>query len=83
MADKVECICSQFEEINGFYSIYEFERFQKYLEGIVRTGDMKEVPVQEYYATFQEKWFECDNCSQIWRLVYPDFPFKGLWNKME
>lgn len=83
MASKIECICNVLEEINGFFSIGEFEKFQKYIEGFTKDGDLIEIPVQKYYAGFPEKWYKCNKCLQIWRLVYPDFPFKGIWEKVK
>lgn len=80
MDSKISCICSVLEEINEFFSISEFERFQKYIEGLINDGKLIEIPVQKRYAGFPEHWYKCKSCSQIWRLVYPDFPFKGLWN---
>ena len=77
---KVNCICNILEEINEFFSISEFERFNKYVKGFVSTGDLIEMPVEKRYAGFEEQWYKCKNCSQVWKLVHPDFPFKGLWN---
>ena len=83
MDNKLSCICSVVEEINEFFSITEFERFQKYLEGFVNDGELYEISVQKRYAGFPEKWYKCKTCPQIWRLVYPDFPFKGLWTTVK
>lgn len=80
MASKIDCVCKVMEEINEFFSISEFERFQKYIEGLVKDGDLIEIQVKKAYAGFPEKWYKCKLCSKVWRLVYPDFPFKGLWN---
>lgn len=81
MDSKIECICDVLEEINGFKSILEFERFQRYITGLVEDGELVEVTVKNYYAGFHEQWFKCKSCSTIWRLVYPDFPFTGIWGK--
>lgn len=83
MVGKIECICNVLEEINDFQSVGEFERFQKYIEGLVEVGDLIEVSVKKPYAGFPEQWFKCKSCFQIWRLVYPDFPFKGIWVKVK
>ena len=82
MARKVECICNFLEEINEFFSIGEFERFQRYLKRILNEGDLEEVQVKEYYSGFEEHWYKCKDCQQVWRLVHPDFPFKGMWQKV-
>lgn len=80
MDNKIECVCSVMEEINEFFSILEFERFQKYLEGLINDGELIEIPVIKRYAGFPEHWYRCKECAQIWRLVHPDSPFKGMWN---
>ena len=80
MVIKVNCICDTLEKIDEFYSIGEFEKFQKYIDGLLKDEDLIEIPVQKKYAGFPEQWYKCPNCQQIWRLVHPDFPFKGLWD---
>lgn len=82
MAGKIECACDVLDEIDEFLSISEFERFQKFIDGMVSEGDLTEVGVQKPYAGFPEQWFQCKVCHQVWRLVHPDFPFKGIWNKV-
>jgi hypothetical protein len=81
MDNHLKCICDVFERINGFYSIYEFEKFQDYINGLIKDGELIEIPVKEKYFEFKEQWFQCTKYKHIWRLVYPDFPFKGLWKK--
>ena len=80
MVSKINCICNILEIIDEFRSIGEFERFQKYIEELFKDGDLIEVPVQKKYAGFVEQWYKCPGCQQIWRLVHPDFPFKGIWD---
>lgn len=46
MTSKINCICNTFEKIDEFCSIGEFERFQKYIEELVKGGDLIEVLVQ-------------------------------------
>jgi len=83
LVSKVKCVCDVLEEIEDFRSISEFERFQKYIDDLVSAGDLTEVNVRKPYAGFPEQWYQCKECHQIWRLVHPDFPFKGLWNKVK
>jgi len=83
MVNKINCICNAFEEINGFFSIAEFERFQSYIKKLVDDGDLIEIAVTKPYAGFPERWYKCKSCSKIWRLAYPDFPFKGIWRVAE
>lgn len=83
MAKKIDCICNLLEAINGFYSIAEFERFQRYIDRLLKDGDLIEIPVQEKFAGFDEQWYKCAACEQIWRLIHPDFPFKGIWDTVK
>ena len=83
MANTVKCVCNILEEIREFRSILEFERFLKYIADLVSEGDLIEVSVNDFYAGFPEKWYQCSGSRHVWRLVYPDFPFKGLWEKVE
>jgi len=82
MDNKVNCVCSILYEIKDFASLNEFKKLEKYITDLVNSGDLVEIPVGKHYAGFSEKWYKCNGCSQKWSLVYPDFPFKGLWMKI-
>jgi len=82
MNNKTNCICRYLYKIDEFYSILEFEKFQKYISQLLKDGHLIEVPVKTKYAGFDEQWFECKECKQKWRLVHPDFPFKGFWDSL-
>lgn len=79
MVGEINCNCSDLQEINDFFSFNEFERFQEYLGNLVKSGELVEVQVDKPFAGFTEQWYKCEACSRVWRLVYPDFPFKGIW----
>jgi len=44
-------------------------------------GRARFVPVKEHYgnATFDERWVERLDNGEIWRLVDPDYPFRGAF----
>jgi hypothetical protein len=45
-------------------------------------GDVREIKVDENYGRgliYGGRWFEDVDTNEVWRLVPPDFPFKGLW----
>ena len=70
------------EEIHGFASPGEFERFVRYIEGQVAAGIAREVPPDPDYSRgmiFGGRWFQDAEKGIVWRLVPPDLPFKGLW----
>lgn len=70
------------EEIHGFSSPSEYVRFIKYIEQQVTLAQAEELPADPNYGEgeiFGGRWFKDIVSGQVWRLVPPDFPFKGLW----
>jgi hypothetical protein len=70
------------EEIHGFESLGEYRRFVIYIENQVSSGYAREVyPGTDFQNgfVFGGRWFEDNGSGEIWRLVPPDFPFRGLW----
>lgn len=50
----------------------------------VSYGLAKEIDVKdEYWSGVEERWVYCESLGQVWRLVYPDPPFKGCWLPIE
>lgn len=62
------------DEIDGFNSPSEFNRFRKWMDDQVSMGLSKQVPVTNFYAgeNLSETWFMCTDCGMTWRLVEPD-----------
>ena len=76
------CVCSRLGEVNGFYDYDEYTRFCHMIEGFVTNKLLVEVPVDPDYhegMIYGGRWFRCCECGKIWRLIPPDYPFKGLW----
>lgn len=70
------------EKIDDFGSLSEFERFVTWLKEQVAMAEAAEVEVVRPYldaTTFEEKWFKHLESGQVWRLVWPDYPFTGLF----
>lgn len=70
------------EEIHGFISPGEFSRFEEYIEKQIKEGFVRECVVDKNYGQgeiYGGRWFEDLETKEIWRLVPPDPPFKGLW----
>ncbi len=68
--------------IDNFQSQGEFDRFLRWLDGQVADGIAHKTVVKQPYLganTFKEAWFEHVGSGQLWRLVWPDFPFTGLF----
>jgi hypothetical protein len=73
---------SNWTKINDFKSLGEFNLFILWLNVQVDNGQAFEVPVQSPYignSTFTEKWFKELGSETVWRVVWPDFPFTGLF----
>lgn len=76
-------ICDNFEKVDGFHSPWHFEKFQASIEQMISCGLVKEISVKEGYSIvkYEERWIQCPN-GDIWRMVTPDFPFPGLFEKV-
>ncbi len=82
----MSCICGQWEEIHGFDSPGEYKSFVSWIESHLKEKKITEVNVEKPYdgsSLFRERWLFCAECGKIWRLVEYDFPFKGLFEKVE
>lgn len=85
LKNKLFSIMSEsLEEISEFQSMSEFSRFEAWLNRELNVGAAKEVFVDDFYAgiNFKERWFCFGLIGEVWRLVYPDGPFKGYWGKV-
>jgi len=70
------------EKISDFQSMSEFNRFVDWMNEQVRAGHAEEVPVRMPYigaTAFREKWVRHIESGEIWRLVWPDAPFAGVF----
>jgi hypothetical protein len=68
--------------IDDFHTRDEFDRFVKWIEDQVSSGTAESQPVRTPYAgaaTLREKWFRNIETEEVWRLVWPDPPFSGLF----
>lgn len=76
-------ICDDFEQVDGFHSPWNFEKFEESIKRMISEGAVKEIPVKQPYSIvkYDERWIECPS-GVIWRLVAPDFPFPGLFEKV-
>jgi len=74
------------EEIKGFNSLNEFNRFIEWMEEKEKSGLATEIPVKSSYnalLSFPEKWFRHLKSNEVWRLIWPDPPFTGVFEKVE
>jgi hypothetical protein len=74
------------EKISDFQSYSEFERFVAWMDDQVKSGTAEELPVRKSYigaTTLREKWYRHIASGKIWRLVWPDAPFTGIFEPVE
>ncbi len=74
------------EEIHGFKSPGEYARFVEYIEKQVEVGYAKELQPDQNYGKgeiYGGRWFEDIDSGEVWRLIPPDIPFRGLWEPVE
>jgi len=72
----------EWEEIDGFSSPGEYARFVEYIEQQVAHTYAEELEVDPSYGKgmiYGGRWFKDVDSGQVWRLVPPDFPFRGVW----
>ena len=72
----------EWEARDGFSSLAEYLRFHESMKGQVTSGLAASVPVTKPYSgssLWDEHWFECLSDHQIWRLVGPAPPFRGIF----
>ncbi len=70
------------EEIHGFQSPAEFKKFVRYIESQLNSGEVVEIYPDPNYGKgeiYGGRWFKNLETGEVWRLVPPDIPFKGLW----
>lgn len=77
---------SNWERIADFADRAEFDRCLEWLEGQVAAGVATMVPVTKRYVgatVLQERWYRHEISAKVWRLVWPDPPFRGVFAPLE
>jgi hypothetical protein len=75
----------QLEPIPTFSTPGEFSRFEDYLAAALASGALKELPVDPDYHVgeiYGGRWFELVANGTVWRLIPPDPPFLGLFERV-
>lgn len=72
--------------ISEFESMADYEDLLARLTAEVTHGGAKSVPVDRPYSgstLWDERWFNNRRTGEVWRLVAPDPPFRGLFNRTD
>jgi len=75
------CGCSGLRSESSFRGWDDYADFERTVrEG----GAFTEVPVAVPASNvgLVERWFECKACKTRWRLIEPDPPFGGTWERV-
>ncbi len=73
------------ESIDAFRSLAEYRQFLSKMQADVATGVVEQLPVDPakgWGTAFKEHWFRCPENHEIWRLVAPDPPFPGVFDRI-
>ena len=71
--------------LNRPYRFGSWRDYEKHLSRLRCESRFKEVPVGLPYDHVWgsiEYWFEDTRTGAVWRLVQPDAPFRGVWEKI-
>ena len=76
-----DCTCDANRFSGGFRSPSEYITLTTW---IAQNSHFQQTPVLTPYDTVgsKEKWYSCALCHQVWRLVDPDPPFTGVWERV-
>lgn len=80
MSSEIHVSCP-WEPILGFQGWSEYSRFRTWIDEQLRTDIARELVVESFYggAFSVERWFLHVASEEVWRLVAPDAPFRGVF----
>ena len=74
------------EAIEGFQSLADYDKFLSWINAQVATGGAAAVPLdpaKAWGSAWDEHWYRCVADREVWRLVGPDPPFRGVFKRLE
>lgn len=80
-SSNTTCSCS----VRGsgpFKGWNDYDEFKTYID---KNTNFDPSPVVDRFSNvgLVERWYRCRNCSCMWRLVEPDPPFAGIWERVQ
>lgn len=77
------------EAVDRFQNLVEFRSFERWIAGQVSAGMARQVPVEQAFAGHAlvqadviEVWYMHVMSREVWRLVWPDPPFDGVFQRI-
>jgi hypothetical protein len=74
------------ETIDRFQSLAHYEEFHSWINEQVAKGFAAVLPLDPTMAwgnAWEEQWYQCLADREVWRLVGPDPPFRGVFKRLE
>ncbi|MFS0757393.1 hypothetical protein ABC383_22175 [Noviherbaspirillum sp. 1P10PC] len=73
--------CEKLGEPRSFSGWNDFDAFVALIKA---SDDFLPKPVISPHSNvgLDEHWYQCSKCEGVWRLVEPDPPFAGLWERV-
>lgn len=71
--------------IRSFESPGEYKKFCAYIAELVASNLLAETDADPDYGpgeVYGGRWFKDRSTNEVWRLVAPDYPFKGVWERV-
>lgn len=72
--------------IDRFESLAHYEDFLASISRQVAAGSARPMavdPAKAWGSAWDEKWYLCLGGNELWRLVAPDPPFRGIFKKVD
>jgi hypothetical protein len=75
----VNCLCKI--HARSFSDWNDYMEFKNILDSHIY---FKKIPIEKKIVDvgLNEYWYKCIKCGIVWRLIEPDPPFIGLWEKV-
>lgn len=74
-----QCHCCSIREVGGFSCFPDYDHHKR---RVTDSDNFELITVAQRYGGIgglDESWVRCKRCGQVWRVVEPDPPFKGMW----
>ena len=71
--------------VERFKSFEDYDRLKGSISEQVRVGQAEERRVRKPYSglqTLEERWYRCRASGENWRLIAPDPPFPGIFERV-
>jgi hypothetical protein len=80
-ATSLNCDCDGLRMSRTFAGLADFDIFAAAIKEVALFAV---TPVLIPYSNvgLLERWYKCRKCDQVWRLVEPDPPFAGIWERI-